>query len=108
MNRKFLAFSLLAVISVVALVVLSAVTVFALMGDSQAQVEKVRTDEVIELTPGEVVESNSQPQIVEPVRRYEYVNSSGQAGHNCFSAKEQLTEAAPDQKPENQVLTLAE
>lgn len=103
MKRKAVLFSLLALASVMVLAI-SAVTVFALVGDSPTQeVEAVTVDQAPEVAPAQV-ESISQPEVVKPVLNYERVDYAGKpSGCSHSSAKLQLTEA-PAEKVEDQPL----
>jgi hypothetical protein len=97
MQRKTMVILGLAVISVVVLVTLSTVTVFALVGGSSAQPDA-----------GQVVpvraESISQPQVAEPVLRYERADYAGPGGGCSHSSRLEMTQA-PAQKVGDQLLT---
>jgi hypothetical protein len=103
MKHKAVLFSLLALASVMVLAI-SAMTVFAFVGDGPAQeVEAVTVDQAPEVAPAQV-ESISQPEVVKPVLNYERASHAGKPGGCSYSStKAQLTEV-PAEKVEDQPL----
>jgi len=98
MRLKLLVFSLLA-LAVVVFVIASAVTVFALMGDSAAA-----TETSVEVAPV-LAEPVSQSEVVKPVLTYERVSHSEKAGGCPYKqVKTQLVKANTD-KVDDQLLT---
>ena len=87
MHRKALLLSLMAAAGVVLLVAISAVTVYALVGNSDA----ASVEQAVEVVPVQV-EPVSQSEVVKPVLRYEHANAEGKSGCR-YSSKLQLTEA---------------
>jgi hypothetical protein len=95
MHRKTLLLTVMAVTSLLVLVAISAVTVFALLGDTATQTEAV------EVAPVEV-ETVSQPEVLNPVLEYEHTGYEGKTGCS-YSSKLQMTEA-PAETVEDQSL----
>jgi len=92
MQRKVLLFSLFAVVGLVMLVGISAVTVYALAGND---FETAPVEEAVEVAPAQV-EPVSQSEVIEPVLRYQHANAEGKSGCR-YSSKAQLTEAPAKQ-----------
>ena len=99
MNRKTIIISLVALFALSLFVVASAVTVFALVGGSPAEVEQA-----IELEPVQI-EQVAQPQVVEPVLHSESVGYSGKTGCPYQEAKMQQVHAEPVDEIEDNLLT---
>ena len=107
MDRKVVLFALVAVVGVVMLVAASAVTVFALVSDAPVQTEEVHLDQAPEIVPVQA-ESVSQPEVVEPVLKYEKASYSDHVGGCRYGAsKLQLTQA-PAEKLDEQPLAQVE
>jgi predicted porin len=93
MHRKALLFSLMAAAGVVLLVAVSAVTVYALVGNN---LDTASVEQAVEVVPVQV----------EPVLRYEHANAEGKSGCR-YSAKLQMTEA-PAKQVEDEPLAQAQ
>jgi hypothetical protein len=93
MERKALLFSVMAAAGLVLLVAVSAVTVYALAGNT---LETMPVEQAVEVAPAQV-EPVSQVEVVEPVLRFEHANAEGKSGCRYSSAKLQLTEAPAKQ-----------
>jgi len=91
MHRKTLLLTVLAVTTVVVIMAISALTVFALVGGLPAQGEKVTVDETFELAPVQA-EPVSHQEVVKPVLQHERAGYEGKTGCS-YSAKLQMTEA---------------
>ena len=102
MHRKALLFSLMAAAGVVLLVAVSAVTVYALVGNN---LDTASVEQAVEVVPVQV-EPVSQSEVVEPVLRYEHANYEGKSGCR-YSAKLQMTEA-PVKQVEDEPLAQAQ
>ena len=89
MERKALFISVVAATGLVLLVAVSAVTVYALAGNT---VETMPVEQAVEMAPAQV-EPAGQSEVVAPVLRYERANAEGKSGCNYSSAKLQMTEA---------------
>ena len=102
MHRKALLFSLMAAAGVVLLVAVSAVTVYALVGNN---LDTASVEQAVEVVPVQV-EPVSQSEVVEPVLRYEHASYEGKSGCR-YSAKLQMPEA-PAKQVEDEPLAQAQ
>jgi hypothetical protein len=93
MRRKVVLFSALAVVGLVLLGIVSAVTVYALAVDSPTQTE------VLEAAPVQA------EQVEKPVLKYERASFGG--GCSRYKSTMQMTEAPADKVVEDQLLTQA-
>ena len=108
MRSKLLIFSLLATVSVVVLVAVAAVTVFAFVAGDSVQAEEALINDTIEMAPIEV-EPVSQTEMVNPVLTHERAGNAYQDGGCPFShAKQQLTEKSSEPVVDQNLLTMTE
>ena len=112
MQKKVLIVSLVAGLSALTLMMMMAVTVFALAFSSPVQPERATLDTSQEIAPLEVEPVVHQPQVTNPVFKVEtagYSNSYGDGNCPFSSHYEQMVESPAEQTLENdQLLTLAE
>lgn len=93
MERKALFFSVVAAAGLVLLVAVSAVTVYALAGNTVATAP---VEQAIEAAPAQI-EPVSQVELFEPAPQYERANAEGRTGCRYSSTKLQMTEAPAKQ-----------
>ena len=107
MRSKLLIFSLLATVSVVVFVAVTAVTVFAFVVSDSVQAEEAFTNETFEVAPIEV-EPVSQTEVVNPLLSTEHASYQGGGCPYSHAAKAQLTEAPAEPVVSEDLLTLAD